>query len=68
MKKPLESRDFSGGIVIIPLRAKKSAKLRKQVNAFLRDLMEQEAEEDIKSGRVSGPFTNAEELLRDLKA
>lgn len=63
----VEVRDFSGCLVIIPLHAKKSAKLRKQVNAFLWDLMEQEAEEDMKTGRVSGPFSTAEELLRDLK-
>ncbi len=63
----LEVREFSGCLVIIPLHAKKSARLRKQVNAFLWDLMEQEADEDIKAGRVSGPFTTAAELLRDLK-
>lgn len=63
----LEVREFSGCLVIVPLHAKKSAKLRKRVNAFLWDLMEQEAEEDMKAGRVSGPFTTATELLRDLK-
>ncbi len=64
----LEDREFSGCLVIVPLHAKKNAKLRKQVNAFLWDLMEQEAEEDMKAGRVSGPFTTAAELLRDLKS
>lgn len=63
----LEVREFSGCLVIVPLHAKKNAKQRKQINAFLRDLMEQEAEDDMKAGRVSGPFATAAELLRDLK-
>jgi hypothetical protein len=63
----LEVRDFDGCIVFIPEHAKKNAKFRKKANAFLWDLMEREAEEDIKAGRVSGPFATVEELLKDLR-
>lgn len=34
----------------------------------IQDLMEEEAEGDIKAERVAGPFKSVEELMRDLRS
>jgi hypothetical protein len=47
---------------------KQNKKQRKELNEKLWDQIEQEADDDIKAGRVAGPFETLEELLRDLKS
>lgn len=64
----LHVRDAGGGIMFIPEKVKRDKKLRKELNEKLWDQMEQEAEDDIKAGRVAGPFETLDELLRDLKS
>lgn len=59
--------DLDACIVFIQKRVKSNKKLRKKLNELLWNFMEQEAEDDIKAGRVAGPFGTVEELLRDLK-
>ena len=60
-------RDAGGGILFIPEKVKRDRKLRKELNERLWDQMLQEAEDDIKAGRVAGPFATVEELLQELK-
>ena len=64
----LDVRDIGGGIIFIPEKIKQNKELRKELNDRIWDQMEEEADEDIKSGRVSGPFETAKDLLRDLKS
>ena len=56
------------GSVIIMLPSKRSAKNHRAFSDKIWDLMEEEAEEDIKAGRVAGPFKSVEELMRDLRS
>ena len=54
---------MGGGILFIPEKIKRN----KELNDRIWDQMEEEADEDIKSGRVSGLFETAKDLLKDLK-
>jgi AbrB family looped-hinge helix DNA binding protein len=62
----LDVQDLGGGIIFIPEKLKRNRKLRKELNERVWDKMEQEAEDDIKAGRVAGPFETAEELLSEV--
>jgi AbrB family looped-hinge helix DNA binding protein len=64
----LKVRDAGGGILFIPEKVARDKQQRKKLNERLWDQMEQEAEDDIKAGRVAGPFETLEDLLRDLKS
>jgi hypothetical protein len=63
----LDAHELDGCIVFIPKRIKNNRKLSKKLNKIFWSYLEQEAEDDIKAGRVAGPFETVEELLRDLK-
>jgi bifunctional DNA-binding transcriptional regulator/antitoxin component of YhaV-PrlF toxin-antitoxin module len=56
------------GSMIVMLPSKKSKKKHRTLSDKIRDLMEEEAEEDFKTGRVAGPFKSVEELMRDLRS
>lgn len=56
------------GSVIVMLPSKKSGKNHRSFSDKIWDLMEEEAEEDIKAGRVAGPFNSVEDLMRDLRS
>jgi hypothetical protein len=64
----LDAHELDGCIIFIPKRVKNNRKLRKKLNDVLWSYLEQEAEDDIKAGRMAGPFETVEELLRDLKS
>jgi bifunctional DNA-binding transcriptional regulator/antitoxin component of YhaV-PrlF toxin-antitoxin module len=61
-------RDFGGGIVFIPEKVMHNLQLREALNQYLWDQMEDEAEEDVKAGRVASPFTTVAELIHDLRS
>ncbi len=63
----LHVRDAGGGIMFIPEKVKRDKKLRKELNEKLWDQMEQEAEDAIARGEVSGPFDNVEDLIAHLR-
>ncbi len=63
----LDAQELEGCIVFIPKRVKNNRKLRKKLNEIFWSCLEQEAEDDIKAGRVAVPFETMEELLQDLK-
>ncbi len=63
----LDVHDLGTGIIFVHPKVIKNKKLRQKVNERLWDIMEQEADNDIKAGRVSGPFDSIEDLLKDLK-
>jgi AbrB family looped-hinge helix DNA binding protein len=56
------------GSAIIMLPSKKLKKNHQWLSEKLWELMEEEAEEDIKAGRVVGPFKSVAELMRDLRS
>jgi len=56
------------GSAIIMLPNKKHKKNQQWLSEKLWELMEEEAEEDIKAGRVSGPFKNVADLMHDLRS
>lgn len=64
---PLEVYDFGGGIVFIPVKAKRNKKLRQQLNERLWDRMEEEASEAIAKGELSGPFSTVHDLVAHLR-
>lgn len=54
--------------MIVMLPSKKSKKNHRTLSGKIWDLMEDEVEEDIKAGRVAGPFKSVKELMRDLRS
>lgn len=56
------------GSIIIMLPRKGSAKKQRAFADKIWDLMEEEVEREIKAGRVTGPFKNVAELMRDLRS
>jgi len=63
----LDVEDLGGGLIFIPEKVRKDKKLREELNKHIWDKMEEEAEEDIKAGRVSGPFDKVEDLVKHLR-
>lgn len=67
----LTLRDLGRGfIVIVPRKTGQGEKIdaNKLTQDILWDRMEEEADNDVRAGRVSKPFETVEDLLRDLKA
>lgn len=56
------------GSIIIMLPRKGSAKKQRAFTDKIWNLMEEEVENEIKAGRVAGPFKNVKELMRDLRS
>lgn len=63
----LEVHDIGGGIVFVPLKAKRNKKLHQQLNERLWDRMEEEASEAIAKGELSKPFSTVDDLMAHLR-
>jgi len=59
--------DIGGAMLLIPTKLLKNARARKMLNDWIWDRMEREAEDDMKAGRLTGPFKTAEEMIKSLK-
>jgi bifunctional DNA-binding transcriptional regulator/antitoxin component of YhaV-PrlF toxin-antitoxin module len=63
----LHVHDAGGAIMFIPEKVRRNKKLRQELNEKLWDQMEQEAEDAIARGELSGPFDNVEKLIAHLR-
>lgn len=59
--------DVDGVMLLVPEKLLKNAKAKRMLNDWIWDRMEREAEEDIKAGRIVGPFKAVEEMSKSLK-
>ena len=63
----LHIRDIGGVLLFIPRQVMQDKKLRKKLNEWIWDKMEEEASEAIARGEVSEPFQRVEDLISHLR-